>query len=533
MKHARAILWAQWRTLRNFYPRGGVAWTAIFGVIWYGFWTVAAVATARVVANPDDIGLLKAAAPGALLIVFLYWQVVPLLMAATGASLDLRKLRVYPIPDSQLFGIEVMLRITAGIEMALVLAGAALGIAINPALPRWSALAILPYILFNLFLAVGVRDLLARLLARKRIREIVFFLLVLSAALPQLLFTRRAVPGARIRALFSHGAWLGWPWTAVANLAQGIGVPHFSAVILAWTVGAALFGLWQFRATLRFDAEAAGASNARQKTGLGRLEAFYRLPSMLFADPLAALIEKEIRFLLRSPRFRLVFLMGFTFGLVVWLPIALGRGGVRGSFLGDNYLTVVSVYSLLLLSEVCFWNTFGFDRSAAQVYFLAPVPFSRVLIGKNLSALFFIAIEISAVTIVCGFLGMPLTLQRLAEAFSVAGVISIFLLGAGNLLSIHQARGVNPATSFRTGSAGRVQAMLFIVYPIAFLPAALAYLARWAFDSQAVFFVVLAIDAVVGMICYRIALDSAVEASERLKEKMVAALSAGEAPIAA
>ncbi len=28
MKHARAILWAQWRTLRNFYLRGGVAWTA-------------------------------------------------------------------------------------------------------------------------------------------------------------------------------------------------------------------------------------------------------------------------------------------------------------------------------------------------------------------------------------------------------------------------------------------------------------------------------------------------------------------------
>ena len=32
MKHARAILWAQWRTLRNFYPRGGVAWTAVIGV---------------------------------------------------------------------------------------------------------------------------------------------------------------------------------------------------------------------------------------------------------------------------------------------------------------------------------------------------------------------------------------------------------------------------------------------------------------------------------------------------------------------
>src|SRR4029077_19692225 len=142
-----------------------------------------------------------------------------------------------------------------------------------------------------------------------------------------------------------------------------------------------------------------------------------------FSDPLAALVEKEIRFLARSPRFRLVFLMGFTFGLVIWLPISLGQTAASRSFLGTNYLMVVSVYSLLLLSEVCFWNSFGFDRSAAQIYFLAPVPFSLVLIGKNLTAVFFIMLEISAITIVCGFLGMPLDLKRLAEAYSVAGVI--------------------------------------------------------------------------------------------------------------
>ena len=64
---------------------------------------------------------------GILLLIFLYWQVVPVLMAASGASLDLRKLQAYPIPVSQLFGLEVMLRITAAIEVVLVLLGAAIG----------------------------------------------------------------------------------------------------------------------------------------------------------------------------------------------------------------------------------------------------------------------------------------------------------------------------------------------------------------------------------------------------------------------
>jgi ABC-2 type transport system permease protein len=187
---------------------------------------------------------------------------------------------------------------------------------------------------------------------------------------------------------------------------------------------------------------------------------------------------------------------------------------------------------LLLLSEVCFWNSFGFDRSAAQFYFLAPVPFSTVLIGKNLSAVFFILVEISAVTIVCASLGMPLNPVRLAEAYSVAGVLTIFLLGAGNLLSIHQARAVNPATSFRSGAAGRVQAMLFVIYPVASIPAGLAYLARWAFDSEIAFFSVLAFDGVVAVIVYRIALQSAVDAAQRLKESMITALSSGEGPIA-
>src|SRR5713101_6761017 len=127
MNPARAILWAQWRTLRNFNPRGGAAWTAIIGTVWYGGWSVASFALSRVAANPSNKDFLGAALPGLLLLVFLYWQVAPLLLAATGFSLDLRKLQAYPIPPSNLFYIEVMLRTTSAMEMVLVTAGLALG----------------------------------------------------------------------------------------------------------------------------------------------------------------------------------------------------------------------------------------------------------------------------------------------------------------------------------------------------------------------------------------------------------------------
>lgn len=532
MNRIRAILWAQWRSSRNFFPRVGIAWSAIIGVIWYGLWFFGAVLVARVVADPEELNLLRVALPGGLLLAGLYWQFVPLLTASTGASLELRKLQVYPIPVPHLFLIEALLRTTAAIEMVLILSGLAVGILFNPALPKLGALAVVPYMLFNLALAVGIRDIATRLLARKRIREIVFFILILSAALPQLFVSRGSRVVGTLRILLSGNSWKASPWTAASNLILGADVASAIGWLVLWCAVALAFGLWQFSRTLSFDAQAAAASPVRAGGRRGLLEGLYKLPSVWLPDPLGALVEKEVRFLARSPRFRMVFLMGFTFGLVIWLPMAFGRNTGSNAFMGGNYLTVVSVYSLLLLSEVCFWNSFGFDRSAAQVYFLAPVPFSRVLIGKNLSAAIFVTLEILAVTAVCGLLRMPLSPMKLAEAFAVAGVISIFLMAAGNMMSVRQARGVNPDSSFRRGAAGRVQAILFVVYPIAFLPAGLAYLARYAFDSELAFFGVLAFDALVGLVVYRIALESAVHSAEALKEKMIGNLSAGEGPIA-
>ncbi|HEY1757340.1 MAG TPA: hypothetical protein VGG72_18345 [Bryobacteraceae bacterium] len=530
MKQARAILWAQWRTLRNFYPRTGIAWASLIGFLWYGAWLVAATTVARLLSGPNSLDLVRSALPGGLLLVFLYWQVVPLLMAATGASLEMRKLKAYPIPVRQLFAIEVLLRITASIEMVMVLLGVMAGIFFNPHLPALGALAVLPYMVFNLLLAVGIRDLVVRLLARKRIREFAFLTLVMGAATLQFLVARDALGGG-LRVVAGGDVLKVWPWTAAANLAQGREVAISLAYLLAWCVIGSAFGLWQFSRTLSFDQDEAGASRAPDRGRVPLIERFYRIPSFLWRDPIGALVEKELRFLARSPRFRLVFLMGFTFGWVIWLPATFGRTGSTHSFLGNNYLTVVSVYSLLLLSEVCFWNSFGFDRSAAQLYYLAPVPFSSVLIGKNLSALMFIALEILAVTAVCAILGMPLNPLKLFEAFSVAGVVSIFLLGAGNLMSVRQARGVNPDSSFRSGAAGRVQAVLLVVYPIAFVPAGLAYLARYALASEVAFFVVLALDAIVGAIVYKIALESAVESAAHSKERLLAALAAGDGPI--
>jgi ABC-2 type transport system permease protein len=531
MSQAFAVLWAQWRSVLGALPNRGV-WAYLISALWYGGWIIASIVVGRIVGSPDEIGLIADAFNGALLLVVLYWQVVPILLSATGASLDLQKLKVYPIPMVQLFGIEVMLRTTAAIEMVLLLIGTGIGAMFNSKLPWASPLALVPFVIFNLFLAVGVRDLVNRALRHKRIREIAVLLFVCLAALPSYFAFRVQRSDSNSTFEFFKGSWAGWPWTATANLFLGHAAWISLAWMLIWCAAGAVFAAFQFRWTFLSDRVEAPAAGFRSSGRNSIIERFFRWPSLLFPDPLAALTEKEIRFLARSPRFRLVFLMGFSFGLVIWLPISMGRGAQANGFLNSNYLTVVSVYALLLLSEVCLWNSFGFDRSAAQMYFLAPISFSRVLIAKNVSASFFIAVEIAAITLVCSLAGLNVTLIRVVEAYSVTAIVSLFLLGAGNLLSIERARGVNPDTTFRSGAAGRIQAMLFAIYPFAFTPVLLAYGARYAFRSQIAFFAVLALDAAAGAIVYKLALDSAVSASERKRERMISALAEGDGPIA-
>jgi ABC-2 type transport system permease protein len=184
-----------------------------------------------------------------------------------------------------------------------------------------------------------------------------------------------------------------------------------------------------------------------------------------------------------------------------------------------------------LLSDALFWNCFGFDRSAVQIYFSAPVKTTTVFLGKNLAAGFLVLLEIAAISSVCALLRLPLSMVQVAEAFSVACVLTLFLLAIGNLSSLYNPRSVNPAKSFRTAASGRTQALLMLAFPVSLIPVALAYLARYAFHTELAFFGVLLVAAALGGIVYSFAMDSAVKLANERKEQVITALSRGEGPI--
>ena len=528
-----AILRAQFLVMRRTLGTG-VAPSIIGGVVWYGLWTVASAAAFSYMAATPASGLMRILT---LLLagVCVYWQLMPVISASMGSSLDLRKLLAYPIPAARLFHVEILLRLASGAEMLLVLIATGIGLSVNRATHNVAAIAgsLVVFILFNLLLASGLRSLLERLLMRRKIRELMVLLTALLWVLPRFVMSTGVRPKFAGRALPAVLA-TGLPWGAAAHAALGLLPGAAWCSLGGWVLAAAWFGRAQFGRSLRFDAAAAQAA-PRVAEGVSFGDRWFRMPSRVLPDPLAAMVEKELRTLSRAPTFRNLFFMGFTFGLLVWLPMVIGRSAANehhDSFMASHFLTIVSVYALTLLGQVTYWNCFAFDRSAAAFWFVAPQPISTVLIAKNIASQLPVYLEIAILTAISLALRLVTEWGQVVEAFGVVATCSIYMLAMGNVTSLEYPRGINPERVAQGGGgAGRFQSLMLIFYPLALLPVALAFLARYAFDSEMVFRAALLIAALAGAVIYKFSLASAVATADRRRETILQTLAAGDGPV--
>ena len=375
--------------LRQQQGRRGRLLSIVLGALWYLLWTAAAVGCALV---PSMIGRedVEGALPGGLLFMMGYWQLVPLVTLSLGVSLEMGKLRTYPISIGSLFVVECLLRLGTGSEMVLLLAGLFGGLAYadSPYLAQLGGAFVL-FVAFNVFLSAGMRNLVERVFRRRRLREAVLVLLVSCTILPQLLIWSETSRNLA-RVVWMSG--LGIPyWVAPSGLAARISVGRGESedwmILTALVVAAAVFGFYQFRQMSRLSSSATSSVLPRTRGWVNLQGTLVRLPSYVLPDPLGALVEKELRYLWRSPRFRLPFFMGFTFGVIAWVPIMKNWQPSIGDWLEQSAVTFISLYALLLLGPVMFLDRFGFDRDAARFYFWLPLSFRTLLLAKNLTTL--------------------------------------------------------------------------------------------------------------------------------------------------
>src|SRR3954447_12883626 len=254
-----AIFWAQFRTLRNRLPRTQIASVlfSLFSLVWYGFFAGWAVALAWQLPSVPLVDLQKWI-PAGLFGVFLFWQSVPLITLSTGASLQLNKIQIYPVPLRALFSIEVLLRLTSSPEMVLVLCGALLGLLRNPSISAITAMCLLFFLPINLFFSLAIRETVLHSFERNRFRELFAILIISIGVVPQVVL--RSDLGSRFEAHFFRFAVLRFtPWQAVARATLSFH-PLDLAVCACWLAFSYFIARDLFGRSLRYEETTRGAT---------------------------------------------------------------------------------------------------------------------------------------------------------------------------------------------------------------------------------------------------------------------------------
>jgi ABC-2 type transport system permease protein len=159
----------------------------------------------------------------------------------------------------------------------------------------------------------------------------------------------------------------------------------------------------------------------------------------LLSAPVGAVLEKELRYFSRSGPMLFTMVMPLVVVVLLW--------GTRKGFLGHQsifFFPIGAAYCLLVMTNIVY-NSFGSDGGGIQCYFMSPVSFRAVVLGKNLAQLTVLAAEILVL-----WLGVTLIYQPPTATFLLV-TLAWYLFAAplnfavGNILSIYAPKKIDYA----------------------------------------------------------------------------------------
>jgi ABC-2 type transport system permease protein len=465
--------------------------------------------------------------------IFLWWQLVPVMVAGFGAALEFRTLLRFPLSFAAFYIIGLAYGLTdftgaaAVCWIIAVICGAAVAsLALLPALLLMAVL----YIAFNLTLERLLGSWMERLLAGRRARELFvggFILLMVSLQLVGPLLNRygNSAEPWLVRALpyISY-----FPASLVGKGVGAAAAGNYSAFALAVVAIAcypAFFGalLW-----MRFAAQYRGEelnetaeptkivrNSARTEAGADGLG--------LLSPQVAAVIRKEVRYLLRNGFAAVLLFLPpiLVFGLISQSSLLhlMGSKGVSP----EMFFPGLVAYIILILMAPAY-NSFAYENAGVQTYFTAPLRFRDVFLGKNFVQVCLIVTELTlCIAAFCYRVGLPpapiFFATLAAVAFTVIGQLSIAnwsSLSFPRKLTFGQIQGQRQS-KMAVLVAFAAQILLFGISSL------VLGLGRWTGDRwlPAEAFTLLAAAAIGG---YAASLDALTSYAEKKKEKLIEAL---------
>ncbi|HTV81564.1 MAG TPA: hypothetical protein VME18_02850 [Acidobacteriaceae bacterium] len=381
--------------------------------------------------------------------VFVVWQVLSALAPAlAGQNPEMNHLLRYPLS----FGSWVLLYLVYGLISPSSIIGmlwcTALWIGISVARPdllAWAALVLVIFALFNLLLSRAILAWVERWMAQRRTREIltaIFLVVALSAqvlnpalyqrrhkllfGLKQATLTRVSDEARALQRLFPPGL------ASASVLEPSHRERAAGAASMGWLL------LWMLAAggvlMVRLRAESLGESlsEAPRRTAPAARTGIRSRRGLGFTGPVAAVFEKDLRYLLRSGP--LLYALAAPL-VMVFLFSSTWRDGAFSAMRTEYALPSGLAWAFLGLTRLVF-NNFGGEGEGIQFYFLSPTPARLVVLGKNAlhTLLFALEVVLIGAMILFRFGWPPASMLSATLAWLLFAVPANFAVG--NTLSI-------------------------------------------------------------------------------------------------
>jgi ABC-2 type transport system permease protein len=433
----------RWLILKNGLRKKNNVWDLI-GMIWVAVFSgllVVGVAFAFYFGGYEFIRSNRAAWLALLYwAVFLWWQAFPIFIAGFGSNFEFAGLLRFPLSlrAFYLLGLGYGLSDFAAISsicwiLSLMAGVASARFSIIPAMLLVSVL----FILINVTLERLIGSWLEKILAKRKAREIFLALFVMGAV--SMNFLNPAFHKWSHGAKPEFGRWLAYfawlPGSLAGNTLAAATRPDLRAF---WLGMAGLVGwgvitsglLWR-----RFAAQYAGeelsesaapavAAKRKEKQRSDSVE----LPRFL-SPQIAAVVIKEFRYLTRNGFAFLTLLLPPI--MVIFFTYQFGPGSMlkEHSVKPGMFFPGIMAYLILILLSPAY-NSFAFENKGIQTYFLAPIRFRDVLLGKNLFLILLVAFELGLSLLLLtwriGWPGTPLFAATItAGMFAVMGQLAI------------------------------------------------------------------------------------------------------------
>jgi len=461
---------------------------------------------------------------------YLLWSTLPLSIGSS-RDFDPGSLLLYPVSLRKLFALDFISEVASLQSVFAIPAILAIGTGAGLAQGHLIAglLIALVAALFGIALSKWISISVGSLIRKRRTRgETLLALMGVVAGLGGALFGQIAPMLFRHAESISALRWtppgaIAYALTHGLRTGNAIGYSLGLLVISAYTAILIATAYWLSRRAILGGGR---PSRTRVKSPLLDRGSYTGWEIPLLSPALSAVVEKELRYLMRNAQVRTLTLAPLFLLVVRFMNRRrFGQGGpfaTEFSQYGEGLMATVGVLYVFLILGGLFGNQFALDHAGMRTLILSPVDRKNILVGKNIAMSALALVFSGGLVLVNGLVFRDISMSALLFTFLSFSTFVPLMSVVGNSLSIRFPKRMRFGK--RLNSSG-VAGLLMIPTILALTLAPLAATAAgYVAQSLLIEYVTLAALAALSMTFYIFVIDSQGEALQRREVEILEAV---------